>query len=107
MKFLNCRFNLICFYKNILLSNKSCRPLSPLSFAISQFSERHYSSSSLVANGNFRTLLNNSGIRSYLDKLISDGYSDAMSKPNVSSLITSIRSLKVDLKSLNEFDTGY
>lgn len=29
-----------------------------------------------------------------------------MSKPNVSALISAIRSLKVDLQSLNEFDTG-
>lgn len=52
------------------------------------------------------TLLNNSGVRLYLDKLISEDYSHIMSKPNVFTLINAIRSLKADLISLYEFDTG-
>lgn len=51
--------------------------------------------------------LNNSAVRSYLDKLISDKYSDTMSKPKVARLISTIRSLKADLQSLGEFDTGH
>jgi hypothetical protein len=51
-------------------------------------------------------LLNNSGVRSYLDSLISKDYSDIMSKSNVSALILAIRSIRVDLQSLKEFDTG-
>lgn len=51
-------------------------------------------------------LLNNPGVRSYLDKLINEDYSNLMSKPNVIKLISTIRTLKIDLESLNEFDTG-
>lgn len=51
-------------------------------------------------------LLKNAGVRSYLDKLVSEEYSNKMSKPNVVSLISTIRSLKYDLQSLNDFNTG-
>lgn len=62
-----------------------------------------YSSS---ASGISNSLLQNPGVRSYLDNLLSNDYSEAMSEPSVSTLICAIRSLKVDLQSLNEFDTG-
>ncbi|VVC36693.1 Hypothetical protein CINCED_3A004280 [Cinara cedri] len=98
MKFLNIRniFN---------LCNKTLWPSQcfQLSFLKCEFPVcRHLST---TAPGVPSTLLNNLGVRSYLDKLISEEYSDTMSKPKVSALINTIRLLKVDLKSLYEFDT--
>ncbi|XP_050520568.1 peptide chain release factor 1-like, mitochondrial isoform X2 [Daktulosphaira vitifoliae] len=51
-----------------------------------------------------RNLLDNPGIRSYIDNLISNEYSDSMTKPKVSTLVSKIRSLKDDLLSLQELD---
>lgn len=96
MKFFNCR----CIFR--LLQNTNFRP----SFLKRQFLVCHSSFSSLPPNGISTTLLNNSGVRSFLDKYVSEEYVDTVSKPNVSALISAIRSLKVDLQSLNEFDTG-
>lgn len=69
---------------------------------------RLYSSSpsSPPTGGVSASLLDNPGVRSYLDNLMSNDYSDTMSKHNVASLITAVRSLRADLQSLNEFDTG-
>lgn len=55
----------------------------------------------------FNVYLNNPAVRSYLDKLVSDKYSDTMSKPKAAKLISSIRSLKADLQLLGEFNTGH
>lgn len=96
MKFFNSR----CIFR--LLQNTNFRQ----SFLKRQFLVCHSSFSSLPSNGISSELLNNSGVRSFLDKCICEDYVDTMSKPNVSALISAIRSLKVDLQSLNEFDTG-
>lgn len=102
MKFFNSRC-ISRLYNRILWSNSSFRS----SFSKHQFFICHDSYSSyLPADRISKTLLNNSGVRSYLDKLISEDYSDNMSKPNITTLISAIRSLKGDLQSLNEFDTG-
>lgn len=86
------------------------KTLWPNKYFYSSFSKyqyllsRYYSS--VPTHGICSELLSNSGVRSYLDSLISKDYSDIMSKPNVSALILAIRSKKVDLQSLKEFDTG-
>lgn len=77
------------------------------SFFKHQYLTRHEYSSFLSADRIPTALLNNAGVRSYLDKITSDDYSECMSKPNVTALIAAIRSLKVDLQSLNEFNTGH
>lgn len=100
MKFLNCK-NLLSMFTKTLRPNKCLHSsLSKYQFLLN----RYYSS--LPVNGICSTLLSNSGVRSYLDSLISKDYSDVMSKPNVSALIIAIRSLKVDIQSLKELDTG-
>ncbi|XP_050423841.1 peptide chain release factor 1-like, mitochondrial [Adelges cooleyi] len=67
------------------------------------FLVRRYSSlSDKISN----VLLNNAGVRSYIENLISKGYSESMTKPKVLSLLSAIRTLKDDLQSLTEFDIG-
>lgn len=102
MKFFNSRY-IFGLYNRTLWPIKSVRP----SLSNHQFLVCHsYSSLATTTNGISSELLRNSGVRSYLNKLISEDYSESMSKPNVSALISAIRSLKLDLQSLNEFDTG-
>jgi len=104
MKFFNSRY--------IFGLNKYNRALWPIKSVQSTLSHhqflvcRSYSSLTTISNGISTELLQNSGVRSYLNKLISEDYSEDMSKPNVSALISAIRLLKVDLQSLNEFDIG-
>lgn len=102
MKFFNSRY-IFGFYNRTLWPIKSVRS----SLSSHQFLVCHsYSSLATTTNGISSELLSNSGVRSYLNKLISEDYSESMSKPNVSALISAIRSLKVDLQSLNEFEIG-
>lgn len=102
MKFFNIRY--------IFGLNKYNRALWPIKSVQSTLSHhqflvcRSYSSLTTTSNGISTELLQNSGVRSYLNKLISEDYSEDMSKPNVSALISAIRLLKVDLQSLNEFN---
>lgn len=100
MKFLKCK-HLLRMYSKTLQPN-NC---SSSSFSKHQWLFRRYYSP-LSTDGICSKILNNSSVRSYLDGLISKDYSDAMSKPNVSALLIAIRSIKVDLQSLKEFDTG-
>ncbi|XP_025407626.1 peptide chain release factor 1-like, mitochondrial [Sipha flava] len=99
MKFLNYK-NILLMYNKTLWSNKCFYS----SFSKHQYLlSRYYSS--MPEHRICSALLNNSGVRSYLDSLISKDYSDIMSKSNVSALILAIRSIRVDLQSLKEFDT--
>ncbi|XP_060849851.1 peptide chain release factor 1-like, mitochondrial [Rhopalosiphum padi] len=100
MKFFNSRYI-------FRLYNKTLWPIKSVQSTLSshQFLVCHsYSSFTTTTNRISSELLRNSGVRSYLNKLISEDYSDTMSKPNVFALISAIRLLKVDLQSLNEFD---
>jgi len=100
MKFFNSRY-IFRLYNRTLWPIKSVKStLSSHQFFVC----RSYSSFTTTTNRISSELLRNSGVRSYLNKLISEDYSDTMSKPNVFALISAIRLLKVDLQSLNEFD---
>lgn len=102
MKFFNSRYI-------FRLYNKTLWPIKSVQSTLSshQFLVCHsHSSFTTTTNRISSELLRNSGVRSYLNKLISEDYSDTMSKPNVFALISAIRLLKVDLQSLNEFDIG-
>ncbi|CAH1737361.1 peptide chain release factor 1-like, mitochondrial [Aphis gossypii] len=100
MKFFNSRY-IFGLYNRALWPIKSIQStLSHHQFLVC----RSYSSLTTTSHGISTELLQNSGVRSYLNKLISEDYSEDMSKPNVSALISAIRLLKVDLQSLNEFD---
>lgn len=101
MKFFNSSY-MFRLYNSTFWSNVSFR--SP--FMKYQRSMCRNYSCPLPAGRISKTLLNNPGVRSYLEKFVSEDYSNTMSKPNVTALINTIRSLKVDLQSLNEFDTG-
>jgi len=102
MKFFNSRY-IFGLYNRTLWPIKTVRS----SLSSHQFLACHsYSSLAPTTNGISSELLRNSGVRSFLNKLISEDYSESMSKPNVSALISAIRSLKVDLQSLNEFEIG-
>lgn len=98
MKLFNCGYNMFRLYNRNLWLIKSFHS----SFLKHQFFVRNSSS----ARGINYMLLNNPGVQSYLDKFISEDYSNLMSKPNVIKLISAIRTLKLDLESLNEFDIG-
>lgn len=103
MKFFNSRHIIFGLCNRTLWPIKSVRS----SLSSHQFLVCHpYSSLATTTNGISSELLSNSGVRSYLNKLISEDYSESMSKPNVTALISAIRLLKVDLQSLSEFDTG-
>lgn len=100
MKLINCRrvfcsYNYNTSYKSNTFLSFSKRPLPP----------KYYSST--TAGEVPISLLNNPGVRTYLDKLISEDFTDSMAKPHVTTLISSIRSLRVDIQSLNEFNTGH
>nr|BAH72157.1 ACYPI008363 [Acyrthosiphon pisum] len=100
MKFFNSRY-IFGLYNRTLWSIKNVRS----SFSCHQFLVCHsYSSLATTTKGISSELLNNSGVRSFLNKLISEDYSESMSKPNVFALVSAIRSLKVDLQSLDEFE---
>jgi len=102
MKFFNSRY-IFGLYNRALWPIKSIQStVSHHQFLVC----RSYSSLTTTSHGISTELLQNSGVRSYLNKLISEDYSEDMSKPNVSALISAIRLLKVDLQSLNEFDIG-
>lgn len=102
MKFFNSRYILGLFNRTLWPTKSVQSTLSHHQFLVC----RSYSSLTTTNNGISIELLQNSGVRSYLNKLISEDYSEDMSKPNVSALISAIRLLKVDLQSLNEFDIG-
>lgn len=98
MKFFSSKYILSLCNKNILFKNSFRAPYSKLKVLTCQYCSYSFKIS--------ESLLNNSRVRSHLDKLISKDYSESMSKPNVAALINAIRSVKIDLHSLNEFDTG-